>query len=600
MRALSQKELPILAGEIRQKIIETAAQNGGHLASNLGITDTTVALHRVFSCPDDSIVFDVGHQAYAHKLLTGRQAEFSTIRQKGGLSGFTNRGESSYDTVTAGHCGTSLSTAVGIAEANRLAGRDNWAIAVIGDGSFTNGMVFEALEQIAAKNLRLIIVLNDNEMSISKNVGGFSAYLSKIRTSESYFNFKMKINGFLRGIPLIGKTVAVGAYKVKEFAKRLLGAQTWFESLGLEYIGPVDGNNINKMISVLEEAKFMACPVIVHIKTKKGLGYAPAEEHPERYHSTGGFALDGNEDKPKKRTFTDQVSDTLCEMAAKNRGIVGITAAMTDGCGLGNFAGIFPERFFDVGIAEEHAVTTAAGLAIGGAKEGILPALVMYSTFSQRVFDQLWHDVALQKDVHIMLLLSHAGLVPGDGVTHQGIFDVSLLTRIPGATIYSPDDFAAFRTSMKDAEMGSGLTVVRYPKAGEAKYDCEFTEHGEWKSMGNGKTVIVTYGRIAENVVRAAGMAETDTTVAVLRRIYPLPQDEEFKNLINSAERVLFVEESARSGGIGEHLASADWVMPRVEIKAIEDTMIPHGDLGYLMEYTGLDQEGIRKIIDKR
>ena len=355
------------------------------------------------------------------------------------------------------------------------------------------------------------------------------------------------------------------------------------------------------MVSVLEEAKFMACPVIVHIKTRKGLGFAPAEEHPERYHSTGGFSIDGSVDsKPKKRTFTDQLSDSLCEMAAKNRGIVGITAAMTDGCGLANFAGIFPERFFDVGIAEEHAVTTAAGLAIGGAKEGILPALVMYSTFSQRVFDQLWHDIALQKDVHVMLLLSHAGLVPGDGVTHQGIYDVSLISRIPGATIYSPDDFDSFDRSLKDAEAGEGLTVVRYPKAGEAKYACSFSEHPTWKSTGSGETVVVTYGRVAENVVKAAEMTKDPTTVVVLRRIFPLPEDEEFKSLINSAKRVIFVEESIRSGGIGEQLASADWVCGKVEIKAITDPFVPHGDPDYLMKLTGLDPEGILEIIDKR
>ncbi len=598
VKQLDMSELDALSREIREKIIETAVRSGGHLASNLGITDATVALHRVFSCPDDSIVFDVGHQAYAHKLLTGRAADFHTLRQAGGISGFTNRGESKYDTVTAGHSGTSLSTAVGIAEANRLAGKDNWAVAVIGDGSFTNGMVFEALEQLAAKDLRLIILLNDNEMSISRNVGGFSAYLSTIRTSERYFSFKIRLNKLLRGIPLIGEAVAVGAYKIKEFAKRLFGAQTWFEALGLEYIGPVDGNDIKKTVAALEEAKFMACPVIVHIKTKKGLGYAPAEEHPERYHSTGGFSLGGETSQAEKvRTFTDEVSDTLCEMAEKDRGIVGITAAMTGGCGLSEFARKYPERFFDVGIAEEHAVTTAAGLAIGGANEGITPALVLYSTFSQRVFDQLWHDISLQRDVHVMLMLSHSGLVPGDGVTHQGIFDVPLVTALPGATVYSPDDFASFRQSMKDAYAADGLAVVRYPKSGEAKYDVSFEDHGTWKVSGDGKTVVVTYGRVAENVARATQLSGIDATVAVLRRIHPLPDDKEFKELINSAEQVLFIEESVRSGGIGEHLASADWVEKKVKIKAIDDPFIPHGGMEYLMKYAGLDTDSLAKWI---
>lgn len=601
VKKLSQNELPILAEEIREKIIETAVRNGGHLASNLGIADATVALHRVFSCPEDSIIFDVGHQAYAHKLLTGRVENFSTLRRSGGISGFTNRQESKYDAVTAGHSGTALSTAVGIAEANRLARRNNWAVAVVGDGSFTNGMVYEALQQLAGSDLKLVILLNDNEMSISKNVGGFSQYLSTIRTSERYYSFKIWLNKALRSIPLIGESVAVGAYRVKEFMKRLFGVQTWFESLGLEYIGPLDGNDIKKTVSALEEAKFMNCPVIVHIKTKKGLGFAPAEEHPEKYHSTGAFAIEPEavQKAEKKPTFTDELSDFLCEKGKSDPKLVGITAAMTDGCGLGEFSKRYPTRFFDVGIAEEHAVTTAAGLAIGGKKDGLSPLLVLYSTFSQRVFDQLWHDISLQKDVHVTLMLSHAGIVPGDGVTHQGIYDIPLLTSIPGTTVYSPDDFASFRQSVNEAYAGDGLTVVRYPKAGEAKYDISFTDHGAWKSWGEGKTVVVTYGRIAEKVAKAIKNAKIECTLVVLRQIHPLPADEEFKKLINSAERVLFIEESVRHGGIGEHLASADWMEKKVHIKAIEDTFIPGGDLDYLMRYVGLDEDSIADFIQE-
>lgn len=599
VRKLSENELPLLAGEIREKILDTAVKSGGHLASNLGIAEATVALHRVFSCPDDAIIFDVGHQAYAHKLLTGRAADFHTLRQAGGISGFTNREESKYDTVTAGHSGTSLSTAVGIAEANRLAGRDNWAVAVIGDGSFTNGMVYEALQQLSGSDLKLVILLNDNEMSISKNVGGFSRYLSSIRTSERYYSFKIRLNKALRSIPLIGEAVAVGAYRVKEFLKRLFGAETWFESLGLEYIGPLDGNDIAKTVAALEEAKIMNCPVIVHIKTKKGLGFAPAEEHPEKYHSTGAFSIEPKEAEKteKKPTFTDELSRFLTEKGATDPGMVGITAAMTDGCGLGEFAKKYPERFFDVGIAEEHAVTTAAGLAIGGKKDGLTPVLVLYSTFSQRVFDQLWHDIALQRDIHVALMLSHAGIVPGEGVTHQGIFDVPLLTAIPGTTVYSPDDFAAFRQSVGDAYTGDGLTVVRYPKAGEAKYDIDFTDCGGYKVSGSGKTVVVTYGRIAENAAKAITASGIDCTLVVLRQVHPLPDDEKFISLINSADRVLFVEESTRQGGIGEHLASVPWIEKKVHIRAIEDTFIPHGDIGYLMKHVGLDAESLAEWI---
>ena len=608
VKRLSEKELRALAGEIRQTITETAAKNGGHLASNLGSVDAEIALHRVFSCPDDTIVFDVGHQAYAHKLITGRREIFSTLRQSGGMSGFTNRTESEYDTVTAGHSGTALSTAVGIAEANRLAGRKSYTVAVIGDGSFTNGMVYEALNQLCGKDLRLILLLNDNTMSISKNVGGMPEYLSRVRTSEKYFTAKLKTKRAFMHIPLIGKALVTGTGAVKDFVKRTLGAETWFESLGLDYIGPVNGNNIHRLTAVLEEAKSKEHPVVVHITTKKGLGFPPAEEHPEKFHSTSPFRLDdGAPLTEKARTFTDEASDILVNAADNDKGITAVTAAMADGCGLSRFAKQFQDRFFDVGIAEEHAVTFASGLSLGGHADGVKPVLVMYSTFSQRVFDQLWHDFCLQNkeknDLSLTLMLSHAGFVQGDGVTHQGIYDVALLSRLPDVTIYSPDTFADLRKYTSAALSSKGLTVVRYPKSGENVYGDAYTEKDDYKEFvfggeNSGKSeVVVTYGRVAKNAIAAAKRyAEEEklrVTVAVLGKIHPLPGSDEFVSLIKEADKVTFVEEGIRSGGIGEALATRGLTKAPMKIIAVDDGYIRAGSIEEIERRLGLDERGI-------
>ena len=607
LRALDAAELSALAGEIRGQIISSVAENGGHLASNLGMVEAEIALHRVFSCPEDSIVFDVGHQAYAHKLLTGRRDVFPTLRQSGGVSGFTNRTESEYDTVTAGHSGTALSTAVGIAEANRIAGNGAYAVAVVGDGSFTNGMAYEALNQLAGRDLKLILLLNDNAMSISRNVGGVSRYFSKVRTSRKYFSFKMGAKKFFTAIPFVGGSLVNAAAHTRDFFKRTVGAETWFELMGLDYIGPVDGNDIEKLTSVLAEAKHKGKPVVVHMMTEKGRGFAPAEEHPEAFHSTAPFNKeDGTPKNEKKHTFTDEFSDLLCKRAARDKGIVAVTAAMTEGCGLTLFRGVYPERFFDVGIAEEHAVTFSAGLSLGGLKNGgIKPVLVMYSTFSQRVFDQLWHDFCLQNeeknDLSLVLMLSHAGLVPGDGVTHQGIYDVSLLSRLPHVSIWSPDDYAAMQRAFDTAVGSRALTVVRYPKSGENVYGVEFADCGTWKkcTVGSGEEydLVVTYGRIAKNAVEAAqifsrGSGKT-VVVCVLERIVPLPEDDGFLALVSGADRVTFVEEGIRSGGIGEALAASGVSEKGVNIIAIENGYLRCGSTDGLMKAAGLDAASI-------
>lgn len=606
VRALGKSELPVLAEEIRQTIIETVAENGGHLASNLGIVETTIALHTVFDCPADAIVFDVGHQCYAHKLLTGRYEQFETLRQHGGISGFTNREENPCDITTAGHSGTALSTAIGIAEAKRIAGDKSWTVAVVGDGSFTNGMVYEALNNLDNRDLRIVFLLNDNEMSISRNVGSLSRYLSYIRTSEGYFTFKMVLRQVFSRIPLVGKGMIAMARNVRDALKRITNSETFFENLGLKYIGPVSGNDVNRMISVLEEAKSKGEPVIVHCMTRKGLGYSPAQEHPERFHSTSGFALNDTDDGVKvektaaKSTFTSEFSSLICEKAAENEKICAVTAAMTDGCGLAGFAKQFPERFFDTGIAEEHAVTMAGGLSIGG----MLPVVVMYSTFSQRVFDQLWHDVILQK-AKMILMLSHSGLVPGDGVTHQGIYDPGLFAGLPGVHIDSPDTYTEMRKSFNEAVEYDGLSVIRYPKSGEAIHDISFRDHGTWKTAeignGNRRIAVLTYGRIAGQVISAVKKLnemnpDCRYTVVILRRIRPL-DTEGLIRICGGCERLVFVEEALRIGGTGEAFAAA--IGRKVEIIAIEDGLLPHGSVEELMKYTGLDAESLIEKIGK-
>lgn len=601
---VSDGELMTLAGEIRNKIIETVSENGGHLASNLGMVDAEIALLRVFDLSRDSILYDVGHQAYAHKLLTGRRDLFPTLRQTGGLSGFTNRCESEYDTITAGHSGTALSAAVGIAEANYLAGNDRVTVAVVGDGSFTNGMVYEALNQLNDRPLRLILLINDNAMSISKNVGGVSNYFSKIRTSRRYFSFKTHLKKFFNGIPMIGKSLVRAATAVKDFVKRTVGAETWFESIGLDYIGPADGNNILKMCDVLEEAKRKQKPVVVHMITNKGLGYIPAEEHPELYHSTSGFDIQSGENKKSGvKTFTDAFSDMICAEAAGNGNIVAVTAAMTDGCGLAKFRDAYPDRLFDVGIAEEHAVTFSAGLSIGS-RGRIVPVLVLYSTFVQRVFDQIWHDFCLQNsgrnDLSLVLMLSHCGAVQGDGVTHQGIYDISLLSSLDGTEVYSPDTFSEMEKAFAKGVASKGLTVIRYPKAGENVYSETFRSHGNWKvhDFGGNDEVVVTFGRISGNVMTAADRisqkAGRKIAVIVLERIIPLPDDSDFVSLIENADRITVVEECVKSGGVGQMMASS-FAGKRIDIIAIENPEIRCGDTSSILRQLGLDENSLEE-----
>ncbi len=591
IKNLTYEELSSLAEEIRSVIIDTVSSGGGHLASNLGIVETTLALHRVFSTPEDKIIFDVSHQSYAHKLITGRYDRFETLRKYGGISGFTDRNESEYDTVTVGHSGSSVSTALGIAEANKASGNKNYTVAVVGDGSFTNGMIYEAINTCAdSKKLNLLIILNDNEMSIAKNVGGMTQYLSRVRTSRSYLNLKHSVENTLMKIPFVGLGLARFLKWWKDVFKSIFIKDTLFENLGIPYIGPVDGHDTEKLEAVLEDTKQRGGCALVHIITKKGKGYENAENTPEFYHSTGKFNPFVGAPASSAVSFTSVFGEVMCREAEKDDKIFAITAAMRDGVGLGKYSELFPDRYRDVGIAEEHAVAFAGGLALGGMN----PVCALYSTFAQRTFDQLFHDVALQ-NAHITLALDHCGLVGGDGYTHQGIYDTSIFPVIPNVTVYSPETYLELEAALSESLHGSGIGIVRYPKGTEIEYDRSIFVGNEIRytlSDAEADAVIITYGIITSEAVKAAAMLSGKYRVRVVKltKIHPLDFDTIAK-LTKNARCVCVLSEDAVEGGVGEKLAAA--LERRVTTLGIKDEFIPHGGRTDLLKRLGLDAESV-------
>lgn len=598
IKSLSDSEVSTLVGEIREKIISTVAKNGGHLASNLGIVETTVALHRVFNSPDDSIIFDVGHQCYAHKLLTGRYEAFDTLRTKGGISGFTARGESDHDVLTAGHSGSALPIALGIARANAIEGNDNYVVAVIGDGSFTNGMVYETLNN-CDENLKLIIVLNDNEMSISQNVGGMSKYFTRLRNSKKYFKFKKAVQSFFQKIPAVGKKLVRGAYKTKEFFKHQLLHTNMFENMGLYYLGPADGNNEKKMEMLLEEAKTKDKIAIIHMMTVKGKGYAPAEKQPDLYHFAGSFDPEEGARIKKEESFSSVFGGELCRIARDNKDVVAITAAMDKGTGLTAFKEQYPERFFDVGIAEECAVTFAGGLAVGGK----VPVCAVYSTFLQRAFDQLMEDVALQ-NIHAVIAVDRAGFVPGDGVTHQGVFDVGFMTAIPGVTLYSPETYEETRRYLRECVDGEGLCAIRYPRGKEADYD-----RSGFKPCGDGievcgdedaKVVIISYSRAVKEAYKAAKKLSCRYKTKCVKLLKLLPLDREaVLAQCKGARLAVVIEEGMKRGGMGEMISAIlmeNGTDVRFKVFAVED-FLTHCEIDELYSLCGLDGDSVAEEI---
>lgn len=600
VKALDFQGLELLCSEIRSKLIETVSKNGGHLASNLGVVELSVAMHKVFSSPEDQIVFDVGHQCYTHKLLTGRYKKFDSIRTKGGISGFCRPGESEHDIFYSGHSGTSVSSGLGLAQAKALKNNDGYVISVIGDGSFTGGMVYEALNNGGRSGAKHIIVLNDNKMSISENVGAFAKYLAVIRSRPGYYNFKARTESAISKLPF-GEKIAAKIYDIKTDIKNKLYTQsTFFEDLGYRYMGPIDGHNIENLCGAFESAKAVNGPVLLHIITTKGKGYEHAEKDPSVFHGISKFDIDTGEYKLSSESFSDVFGTRLCELAEKDNSICAITAAMGIGTGLDNFSKSFPDRFFDVGIAEEHAVTFASGLS----KNGLKPVYAVYSTFLQRCYDQLVHDVSLQNQ-KIVFAIDRAGFVGEDGETHHGLFDVAFLNTIPDIKIYSPCCFRSLNADINNALCGEQLSVaVRYPRGAQKEnvnkldYPCiEYALYGNTKA----DTVIVTYGRIASEAIDAIDELKSkgsETLLLVLNQIKPIPK--EIFVILKGKKRVFFFEEGIKSGGIAEKLGCAlieNGIVCQYSITAVKDKFVEQASVSDLIRMYKLDKDSIVNII---
>lgn len=556
LKKLNMAQKKQLCAEIRAKILETVSKNGGHLASNLGSVELTVALHSVFDSPNDSMIFDVGHQCYAHKLLTGRYDDFDTLRLSGGISGFMKPGESIHDPVITGHSSTSVSVALGIAKANTLNGNNHKSIAIIGDGAMTGGVAYEALNNAGRSKDNLLIVLNDNKMSIGKNVGGFSRHLTVIRSRPSYYRFKKTTEYHLLRLPGIGKWLWRRVRTLKQMVKNAVYHSNMFEELGIHYYGPVDGHDLEKLITLMEIAKNENRPVLIHAITKKGKGLPYAESRPSAYHGVPAFDPDTGELAAGEANFSAVFGKTLCELAAKDDRICAVTAAMGSGTGLADFAAQFPNRFFDVGIAEQHAVAFSAGLC----KAGMRPVFAVYSSFLQRGYDQIIHDAAIG-GLHIVLCVDRAGFVGEDGETHHGLLDAAFLSGIPNVTVYSPATFAELRRDLHTAIYADdGVAVVRYPRGGEAQIGQPAQKVQDGYSLAGActaDTALVTYGRqfaqcaAAMQTLLAAGQACCCIKLDCIAPISPAAIRQAL-----SCKRVYFYEEGECTGGIGEQFGA--------------------------------------------
>ena len=605
LKKLKLKEKEILAGELREEIINTVSKTGGHLASNLGVVELTISLHSVFDMPQDKIVWDVGHQTYVHKILTGRKNKMDTLRQLNGIAGFPKSKESIYDSFDTGHSSTSISVALGMARARDIEKKDNHVIAVIGDGALTGGMALEALDDAGSSKTRLIVILNDNEMSISKNVGGISRFLTKIRTKKFYKRSNNFVRKILEKIPGFGDAVIHLARRVKYSIKQLMLPNMFFEDLGFKYLGPVDGHDIERVEWILNLAKKEREPVVVHIITKKGKGYKPAEENPDRFHATASFNKEtGKSIKKKEKDYSEVFGDELVKLAKKDKKIVAITAAMKDGTGLTKFKQQFPERFFDVGIAEQHAITMAAGMA----KEGFKPVIPIYSSFYQRAFDQVIHDVCIQ-NLPVVMCVDRAGIVGRDGETHQGIFDLSFFSIIPNLTIMAPRDFKELEEMLEFAINLNSPVVIRYPRGGE-----EIIETKEKNKLELGKSEILKKGKditiisIGKMVKRAYEIAEIlkqeniDVEVINARFLKPLDNETMEKSILKT-KRIITIEDNIIKGGLATQIESliVENNIQNIKFKAFgyPDEFIKHGSTEEIEEQYGLDTQNIINEIVK-
>lgn len=601
IKGLSYDELAVLCSEIRERLIGVTSINGGHLASNLGVVELTVALHRVFDSPKDQIVFDVGHQCYTHKLLTGRINEFETLRTKGGLSGFPKPSESEHDPVICGHSSTSISVCCGLANAKKLKGDDHFVIAVIGDGAFTGGMAYEGLNNAGRGLNRLIIILNDNKMSINKNVGAVARYLAVTRSKHSYVKFKNRVAKISGSIPVVGKKLRSAMFKSKSALKSAIYKSTLFEDMGFTYLGPVDGHNQKLLEQTLSIAKTLNRPVLIHACTHKGRGFSYAEQQPRVFHGVGGFDKDTGEFKTSAISYSDVFGKALCSIAAKDETVCAITAAMKSGTGLEDFSQQYNKRFFDCGIAEQHAVTFCGGLAAGGMK----PVFAVYSSFIQRSFDQVIHDVAIG-GLNVTLAIDRAGIVGEDGETHQGIFDCAMFNAVPKTTIYTPALFSELEFFLEKSVNESGLSVIRYPRGGECKISDKFEPSFQpYDLLGKrgSSALLVTYGRLSENVFDACSKLNNmgiSCSLLKLNRVRPI--DDRCYDIAMESKLVYFFEEGIEEGGICESFSAGlhkREFCGKYHIRAIRDSFVPHAKTAQSFEMLGFDSDAIVSAVKK-
>lgn len=598
-------DFPALAEEIREFLIESVSKTGGHLASNLGVVELTLALHNVLDLPDDKIIWDVGHQAYTHKILTGRKDGFSNLRMQGGMSGFPKRKESPCDSFDTGHSSNSISAGLGYVRARDLLGQKHHVVSVIGDGALTGGMAYEALNNAAELNTNFIIVLNDNNMSISKNVGGMSSYLGSLRTSEAYTGFKMGVTKKLTKIPHVGTQIVDTFRKTKSSIKQLVIPGMLFENMGLTYLGPVDGHDMRQMMKFFNEAKRVEGAVVVHVLTEKGRGYTPASIHPDRFHGTGPFEIKTGRALTVKEapSYTDIFSKTMVKLGEKEKRLVAITAAMPEGTGLKKFAKKYPDRFYDVGIAEEHAVTFAAGLALGG----MIPVVAVYSSFLQRAVDQILHDVCMQ-NLHVIFAIDRAGLVGADGETHHGCFDLSYLSMMPNMTVLAPKNEWELEAMLAFAVKHPGPCAIRYPRGDAYQGLAEFqapVEYGKSEVLWRGKEIaVLAAGSMAETCVQVCEMLKErgyQPTFINARFIKPL--DTALLDKLAKDHRLFVtVEENVKNGGFGEHVAAyLEACHPDVRTLpvAIWDRFIEHGSVSGLRSKIGLTAANIARAIEE-
>lgn len=594
LKRLPEEKLDELCGEIRHFLVEAVSKTGGHLASNLGAVELTVGIHRVFEAPKDDILFDVGHQCYVHKMLTGRRNRFDTLRQFGGISGFLRPSESEYDSAVSGHASSSVSVALGMARAKKLAGKASCTVCVIGDGALTGGMAYEAMNDAGQSGLPLIVVLNDNDMSISPNVGALSKRLSAIRIKPRYFHLKERTKETLSRIPC-GSGLIRGISAIKRKLRSALLKETLFELMGFEYLGPADGNDMDAVCDLLEQAKKLDKPVVVHLKTVKGVGYLPSQQSPSDFHGVSAFdAVTGQPYSKCKMDFSAVFGRELCSLAAQNEKICAVTAAMTGGTGLTGFAETYPDRFFDVGIAEEHAVAMAAGLAA----RGMIPVCAIYSTFLQRAYDQLLHDVAILGN-HVVLAVDRAGLVGADGETHQGAFDVPYLRTVPGLKIFAPSNFAELQTALRRAAlMEAGPVAMRYPRGGEGSFRQDtFAQPVVQVCMGD-QITLCTYGCMFQVALDAADkLAEQGVSAAVVK-INDLT-DGGFEILLQSVRntgRLLMLEDCVEEGCLGQHIAAKlleGQIAAKIKLCNLGNRFIPQGTVEQLYSICNIDAQSV-------